>query len=158
MFFTIVLGVLALGATSAGASKKNDDGVHKVTICHRTGSNANPYNVITIDFSAANGGFGKGGNDHSHHDGPVWNPTLKADHIKWGDIIPPFTYDGGSFPGLNWAEGQAISENGCAPVTTTPPPAPCPQDPSIPASDPDCVPCPTNPAILVGDPLCNNNG
>ena len=30
------------------------------------------------------------------------------------DIIPPFNYNGGSFPGLNWdAEGQAIYENGC---------------------------------------------
>ncbi len=53
----------------------------------------------------------------SDNPGPVWDETLKAQHIKWGDIIPPFKYSGGNFPGLNWPAGQDIYENGCTPVS-----------------------------------------
>ncbi len=79
---------LAIGATAASG-----DPATNVTICHRTNSNTNPYVQITVDESAVDG-LG-GGNDHlGAHTGPVWDPTLKADHIKWGDIIPPFDVTG----------------------------------------------------------------
>jgi hypothetical protein len=97
---------LAIGASSAGAEV-----VDKVTICHRTNSNTNPYVQITPDVAGVLDG-------HADHTGPVWDPTLKAQHVKWGDIIPPFDYDGGSYPGMNWdVAGQAIYDNGCNPVT-----------------------------------------
>ena len=53
---------------------------------------------------------------------PKYLEQLKADHIQWGDIIPPFTYSGGTFAGMNWTtEGQAIYANDCKiPVTTLP--------------------------------------
>lgn len=61
---------------------------------------------------------------HADHTGPVWDATLKADHIKWGDIIPPFKFDGGTFPGLNWNDaGKAIDATDCVPA---PPPVPEP--------------------------------
>ena len=95
---------LAVGATSASAEI-----VDSVTICHATNSNSNPYVQITPDVSGVLDG-------HADHTGPVWDPTLKAQHITWGDIIPPFDYDGGSYPGMNWTtEGQAIYNNGCVP-------------------------------------------
>jgi hypothetical protein len=95
---------LAISAGAAGAEI-----VDKVTICHRTNSNSNPYVQITPDVSGVLDG-------HADHTGPVWDATLKEQHIKWGDIIPPFDYDGGSFPGLNWTtDGQAIYDNGCVP-------------------------------------------
>jgi hypothetical protein len=69
---------------------------------------------------------------HADHTGPVWDDTLKAQHIKWGDIIPPINEDGVSgsvsipvilpftFDGLNWNDaGIAIYNNNCDPVTTT---------------------------------------
>jgi hypothetical protein len=91
--------------------------VDHVTICHRTNSNNNPY---VINSPAADGDV----SGHADHvgdgtltepvPGPVWNDTLKAQHIKWGDIIPPFKWSGGDYPGLNWtAAGQAIYENDC---------------------------------------------
>lgn len=109
---------LAIGATSASG-----DPSANVTICHRTNSNTNPYVKITVDESAVDG---VGGSDHlGQHTGPVWDPTLKADHIKWGDIIPPFDMNGDPRPDpsliANWPEGQDIFENGCKPVE---PPAP----------------------------------
>ncbi|MBV9292061.1 MAG: hypothetical protein JO222_06390, partial [Frankiales bacterium] len=73
---------LVAGVTQASAASTNGD---KVTICHRTNSNKNPYVQITVSVNAVDG---KKKNDHSHHTGPVWDPTLKAQHIKWGDIIP----------------------------------------------------------------------
>jgi hypothetical protein len=100
----LVSGSLAIGMTTASA-----DAVDQVTICHRTNANTNPYVVNSPDVAGVLDG-------HAGHTGPVWDPTLKAQHVKWGDIIPPFEYDGGSFPGMNWdATGQAIYDNGCVP-------------------------------------------
>ncbi len=104
----LVGGSLAVSATSASAEV-----VDKVTICHRTNANANPYVEITPDVAGVLDG-------HADHTGPVWDPTLKAQHIKWGDIIPPFDYQDGQsvahFDGLNWPDGEAILENGCVPT------------------------------------------
>jgi hypothetical protein len=105
---------LAIGATAASGDPSTN-----VTICHRTNSNTNPYVQITVDESAVDG-LG-GGNDHlGAHTGPVWDPTLKEQHIKWGDIIPPFDVNGDPRPNpsliANWPAGQAIFENDCNPV------------------------------------------
>ena len=49
---------------------------------------------------------------HDNHNGGVWYPGI-ADH-SWGDIIPPFYYVGGYYPGQNWTtEGQTIYNNNC---------------------------------------------
>ena len=102
----------ALLASAAGGLTPPDPNVEvdKVQICHRTNANTHPYEINEPD---ANGDV----SGHADHTGPVWNETLKAQHIRWGDIIPPFTHSGGFFPGLNFdAEGQAIFENDCEPV------------------------------------------
>lgn len=92
-----IIGLLFIGLGGiAGATKPPD---HKVTICHATHSESNPYVEITVDLAAVNGP------DHWTHD---------------GDIIPPTD----EHPdGLNWgADHQVILANGCEPpcdVTTT---------------------------------------
>jgi hypothetical protein len=96
------------------------DPLHKVTICHRTHAETNPYVIITVDEASVDG---DNGNDHGkgdhlfEHTGPVWFPGAKAAGVFWGDIIPPFYSDGETltgYPSLNWnAAGQAIFENGC---------------------------------------------
>lgn len=87
--------------------------VSEVTICHGTNSDTNPYQPETP--SAVGVGTNSGNGDHGTHTGPIWNSTLKANQIAWGDIIPPFTdTNGRSFPGLNWtAAGQLIYAAGC---------------------------------------------
>lgn len=110
------------GLGVAQASQGGDD--NKVTVCHRTNSETNPYVVITIDKAAV---F-KRGHD-THDEGPVWEPGFKAAGKRWGDIIPPFDYyaspkdtEKTRYDGLNWdAAGQAIWNNSCQPTT---PPAP----------------------------------
>jgi len=94
---------------------------HQVTICHRDDDNLKPYVQETVDIASS--GFLKAG--HNDHTGPVWNPTLKDQHIKWGDIIPPYSYGDFTFAGLNWTEeGRRFYDNGCAQPSEQPTPTP----------------------------------
>ena len=107
----VVAGLIgaAIVAPSAALATRPDPG-HKVTICHATNSNTNPYIVESVDIASS--GYVKGG--HADHTGPIWDATLKARHISWGDIIPTYTYGTFSYVGLNWtAQGQAIWNAGC---------------------------------------------
>src|SRR3954454_8198690 len=105
------LMVLAATGASADSPKNADVASNKITICHATASEHNPYNVIDIDVAGAYDG-------HLDHTGPVFSPDL-AKHEQWGDIIPPGTYNGHDFS-LNWdAAGQAIWNNDCALPATT---------------------------------------
>lgn len=88
-----------------------------VRICHRGAAVNNPYQ---IQNPSADGDV----SGHADHDegGPFDGGPFQTN--PWGDIIPPFEFDGGSFPGLNWtAEGQAIYFNDCeVPDDEEPPP------------------------------------
>jgi hypothetical protein len=114
-----ILGAVALATMSwvvmASMASAAPDALTGVTICHATGSNTNPY--VTNSPSTI-GDF----NGHAGHTGPIWDPTAGPSQPTWGDIIPPLTVldNGVFFAGLNWtAAGQAIWNNGCAPVPTT---------------------------------------
>ena len=112
-----LLGVALLAPTSASATKP--DPGHKVTICHATNSDTNPYVEETVDIASS--GYLQGG--HDTHGGPIWDDTLKDLHIQWGDIIPPYTYGEFAYPGRNWTDaGRAILEGGCIIPTRTEPP------------------------------------
>jgi hypothetical protein len=91
----------ALVATSGAAMATAPD---TVKICHATNSNSNPY---VVNNPAKDGDV----SGHADHTGPIWYDGID---VAWGDIIPPFEYDGGSYPGMNWdATGQAIWNNDC---------------------------------------------
>src|SRR3954451_2799933 len=77
----------------------------QVSFCHRTASVTNPYNLITTDADS----IVKQG--HGDHTGPIF-PNEGPDG-KWGDIIPPFGYTGGQYPGLNWPEGRVVIDAAC---------------------------------------------
>jgi len=115
VFLAATAGLLAVpGLTAAQASEGNSN--DKQTICHATNSDTNPYVVNTPNKNGDVSG-------HADHDGPVWNPTLKAAHTTWGDIIPPFDYndhgEAAHFPGQNWdAQGQEWFDNGCRALIT----------------------------------------
>jgi uncharacterized repeat protein (TIGR01451 family) len=101
----VVTGLIALWGGVALSSPPG--GVDTITICHANDSDTNPYIINTPARSADAGG-------HAGHTGPIWHLGLKADHITWGDIIPPFDYAGGHFDGLNWGTiGQAFYAHDC---------------------------------------------
>jgi hypothetical protein len=98
----------AVGVAGGQASAKKSG---HVTICHRTGSHQNPYVVISPSVSGVYHGHYLEHNEHAVF------PNTASDG-KWGDIIPPFQYQGVTYS-LNWdAQGQAIWSNGCRPVTS----------------------------------------
>jgi len=103
--------------------------VSQITICHRTNSYTNPYVVITIDRSGADGVAGNQGHQADHfleHDdgGGMFDPAVDTSGGDWDDIIPPVDNDGNPMPhnGLHWNDtnstgetGQDIWLNGCKP-------------------------------------------
>ena len=93
---------------SAGATTDPD----KVTICHATNAQTNPYTTNTVDKSSVNEPNNKYFNGHGDHTGPVWYPGIP--NHSWGDIIPAFTFGPINYPGQNLtAEGQAFLDNEC---------------------------------------------
>jgi uncharacterized repeat protein (TIGR01451 family) len=114
---TLAAAAMPLAAGAATASQGGDD--HKVTLCHRTNAENNPYVVITIDKA----GVFKTGHD-GHDEGGVYQPGDKANGVRWGDIIPAFDYYAspqdetagtrGHYDGLNnTAAGLDVLANGC---------------------------------------------
>ena len=122
-----VLAVVALAASAfAFSGSAATAAAEKVTICHRTNSDTNPYVQISPSANGVLNGHAK------QHDDPfIWAPGLKASGQKWGDIIPAF----GSYPGLNLTNvggfdgkttGQEILDNGCVVPNNEPEPPPPP--------------------------------
>jgi len=98
---TVLIAAAPVSVLAASNSNAHD----KVTICHATGSQSNPFVVITPNANGVVSGH------EAHQDSR--------------DIIPPFDYnDHGTtkhFAGQNFdANGQAIFDNGCKVASTTP--------------------------------------
>jgi uncharacterized repeat protein (TIGR01451 family) len=116
-----VTALIAVPGSPALAGSEHDDGNGKQTICHANNSNEHADKPYVVNTPNKDGDL----NGHADHVGPIWNPTLKDQHIDWGDIIPPFDYTDDEiikhFPGLNWtSDGQAWFNNGCnVPITVT---------------------------------------
>jgi hypothetical protein len=114
-----VTGLALLGATAPAAANDNGEDDHKITICHATGAESNPYVEITGDFQ-----------------------DVKA-HAQHGDDIIPANR---KWEGRNWDEdGQAIYYNGCAPclpevVTPEEPPVVTPEKPPVTPEQPPVTP------------------
>ena len=127
----VVLAVCALAAIP-GVMAAMLDNEAKVTVCHRSSSESNPYQSISVPIDKKDGTI----NGHETHTGPVFPAP------DWGDIIPPYVWvdkdgDTHGYPGYNWGDdGQAIWQNGCEPTTPPEPPAPDPITPYVQCIEP----------------------
>lgn len=121
----IIGGALVLAATfgiNVAKSSYIEPMCEKVTLCHATGSQSNPYVEISVAPEAV---FKQGHDQHQ------------------GDIVPPFDYSGGHYAGLNWdTEHITIWENGCDPVSTATPeiPTDTPVAPTDTPAEPSATP------------------
>lgn len=111
--------VLVFAGLSAVLPSKRTWAKSDVTICHRSNSATNPYQVLTVSQSSVDGIAGNSGNEADHfgeHTGPLASSEsvaegYKKNKIEWGDIIPPIP---DVHSGLNWTmAGQAIYNNDC---------------------------------------------
>lgn len=112
--------VFACTKDNKGNDKGNGSGDDaKVTICHATNSQTNPYVVITVSTSSIDEKNNQYLNGHGDHTGGVWHQGIVAH--SWGDIIPAFTSPKGAhYAGMNMNEaGKTILNNGCKVKTTT---------------------------------------
>jgi hypothetical protein len=128
--------------SSSPPTNGGEDG--KVTLCHATGSESNPFVVISPSAAGA------------------FNGHLGNSHQNGEDIIPPFEYQGQTYS-QNWdAEGMAIFENGCkpaAPGTQTPPPTKPGESVTPPPTKPGehVTPPPTKPGEHVTPPVVSGS-
>jgi hypothetical protein len=109
---TLIAGV-ALMAIGAAQTVNAAPPQGKILICHATHNAKMPYVVISVSASA--NGYGH----HAQHGGPLFTPGAET----WGDVLPPATVDGQSYPGQNWF-GQELDKRDpstCYPAATTPP-------------------------------------
>lgn len=110
MFASMVVGlprflrnlVVACGLVSflAGAdvliTTWSDRGVpaQTVTVCHATDAAKHPYQAATVRIAT--------------------NGSLPADVDPSRDVVPPYSYRGINYPGVNWsAQGRAVWYAGC---------------------------------------------
>src|SRR3954452_24736714 len=102
-------GALAATAITAGA---DPNGENKVTVCHATRAETNPYREITVSVNSILHGQGH----DAPHEGDVFQIDVPKSEQDWGDIIPAFN----GFAGVNDnAAGLAILNNGCVPGTAS---------------------------------------
>ena len=91
-----VTGYATVAATEAGAQIKPSAPQDKVTICHATASESNPYVVETVDQDSILNGSGHGNSG-----------------INVGDIVRHSRMHG-ELPSTSWTtEGRAIFNHGC---------------------------------------------
>jgi hypothetical protein len=74
--FVVGLGFMLSQVFANAGPASADDPSNKITICHATGSNTNPFVLITVDEHAA----------PAHLGGPNLNGNGQADHKGHGDI------------------------------------------------------------------------
>lgn len=120
-FVAVQLPLFLLVPVASAENKKPDKVKEdkKITICHRTNSVKNPYQQIEVSYDATTGALkDQGRGDHTTHTGEEFDPDTDyptpRNGDQWGDIIPPYTFENGSYAGMNWdVDGQAIYNNDC---------------------------------------------
>jgi hypothetical protein len=116
----LAMVVTAVLVTQASIAMAGD----KVTICHATGSETNPY--VLISPSAI--GVKAGHLDHQHDE----------------DIIPQFTIESGPHAGTYGPQGdQSILANGCVVPSPSPSPTGSPSPTPTPTETPSPTPTPS---------------
>jgi len=137
---SMTLQMVPFGA-NAHTSPYGSGPITNVTVCHSTGSTSNPYTINTVGISSS--GAPQGGHDS--------NSGGHGD-----DIIPPYHWSGGDYPGKNWtSENEDIWNNGNCNgdgIVETPTPTPTVTPTATPTPTPTVTPTPTNTATPTPTP------
>lgn len=127
----LILSVLAVSPVLA----KQD---HKVTICHATSSETNPYVRIVVDEHATAGHFDNNGTPESGHEddllfqGEVDCPQPEPPVV---DVCPNIQGNQEEIP-----EGMELIDEECVEIVVPPPPPPPDEPPTDPPTEPPVEP------------------
>ncbi len=108
----VVDAVQQQGGGGGGAAAPEPS--RKVTICHRTHSETNPYVRITVDYNSVNKKSGHQGHDEIFAGEHVFKAGIykRAKDKDWGDIIPADPSGLNRWKPLNWTALGADIYNG----------------------------------------------
>ncbi len=110
--FDIAAAAQQQGGGSGGAAAPEPS--RKVTICHRTHSETNPYVRITVDYNSVNKKSGHQGHDEIFAGEHIFKAGIykRAKDKDWGDIIPADPSGLNRWKPLNWTALGADIYNG----------------------------------------------
>ena len=139
----MLTGGLAISSGVAQATQADENGEHKVWVCHATsglGELKNGYNLIEVDVASTQPGYDGPGNGN-HYGHSVEQPYYQ-DNNFFGPLNDYIDVDPNNLPGKC---GAPASD----------PPAECEFDEELAAGDEGCVPpCEFNEELAAGDEGC----
>lgn len=109
-----IADVVVSGGGGGGGGASVPEPSRKVTICHRTHSETNPYVRITVDYNSVNKKSGHQGHDEIFAGEHVFKAGIykRAKDKDWGDIIPADPSGLNRWKPLNWTALGADIYNG----------------------------------------------
>jgi len=143
LFFTIIAAMLLVFAFAGPTLATKPDPDHKVSICHRTASDSNPYTFISIDEAALDthldNGDGHPGKEWKS-DGTFRGVTHEAGDVKF-DYEAEVSSDCDDFPPPT--DEPTATPTPAPTETPTPEPTATPTPEATPTPTPEATPTPT---------------
>jgi Tfp pilus assembly protein FimV len=139
--------ILLVGAAGASATQPDEDGEHKVAICHRTASDSNPYVFIEVDVASLDAHLNNlpGHPAKTNPDGTPRNDYLAESAADCEEATPSASPTPTTTPSSSPTPEPSSSPT--ASPSSEPTPRPSPSSNAVPSATPSApLPVPSVPA------------